>query len=129
MRTDFFDFCIILRKNICLPSWLDRDQRMKFGKIKTWLVISKLLENPLEGKRRGKPEQPRHLPWPDPCPQVCFYEILSKNQEKKVRHKENKAILSLKIILLSILMAALTILWIDFFFSKINSSYFSYTIF
>lgn len=96
-------------KNICLSS-SDREQRMKFGKIKTWLVISKLLENPLEGKRRGKPEQPRHLPWPDPCPQVCFYEILSKNQEKKVRHKENKAIPSLKIILLSILMAALTIL-------------------
>jgi hypothetical protein len=58
-------------------------QRMKFGKKTTWLVISKLPENPLEGKRRGKPElfdnlQTRHLP----CPQVCFHEISLKNQDK-----------------------------------------------
>ena len=60
------------------------------GKIKTWLVISKLPENPLEGKRRGEPEQPRHLlPCPDPCQQVCFHEISSKNQ-KKISKRQRK---------------------------------------
>ena len=59
------------------------------------------------------PRKTRATPTPPvarPVPTGVFLRDFVKKSREKIRHKENKAIPSLKIILLSILMAALTIL-------------------